>query len=362
MMIKIFFTGLFILSFAINAYSLTREEIEFLVQTKKGTHLLSENNPGGCKTCHAGIRYSGSEEEVQCYTCHGPKHRASKKLEKMRLNIKNAKNVAADFDKPYRHPVERKGLHKYNEVYPVTNPDLPRHSECLDCHSPHDSIPEVPHWGVSGVNIEGKFVKKAYYEYEVCFKCHGADANKPFYQKNKLREFNPNNPSYHPVVAVGKNNYLPSLKEGITYETMIKCSSCHGSDTKGGKRVEGVHGSNNDYILILPYTKKEETLIPNYDLCYSCHRKESILGNESFPYHREHIEGVKVRNWKGTSCSTCHSPHGSEKNKFLIEFNPDYVKRETTTNKIEFKSEGIFRGSCYLKCHDVEHSPKVYAK
>lgn len=360
-MIRFFLISIFLI-FTNFAYSLTKEEIDILVQAKKPTHLLSTNNPSACKSCHAGIRYSGWEEEVQCYTCHGSKNKVSKKLEKMRLIRKEAKDVATDFDKPYRHPVEKKGLHKFNETFPVTNPDLPRHSECLDCHSPHNSVSEVPHWGVSGVDVDGKFVKKAYYEYEVCFKCHGADANKPLYQKNKVKEFNPNNPSYHPVITVGKNNYLPSLKKGLTYETLIKCSDCHGSDTKGSKKVSGVHGSNNDYILVLPYTKKEETLKPEYDLCYSCHRSESILGNESFPYHREHIEGLKSRGWKGTSCSTCHSPHGSEKNKFLIDFNPDYVTKESITNKLEFRSEGIFRGSCYLKCHNVEHSPKSYAK
>ncbi len=346
-----------------NVYAtLTKEEVEFIVQTRKPTHLLRQYNPGGCKTCHAGITYIGNEEEAQCYVCHGTKDKASKKLEKMRLKIKEEKIVSLDFNKPFRHPVERRGLHKYVEIYPVTNASEPRHAECLDCHEPHKSIPEVPHWGVSGVGIDGKFVKKAYFEYEVCFKCHGADANKPVYQKNKVKEFNPANPSYHPVVTTGKNNYLPSLKQGLTYESLIKCSSCHGSDAKGKNRVAGVHGSNNEYILIAPYTKTEDTLKPQYDLCYECHRIESILGNESFPYHREHIEGVKSRNWKGTSCSTCHSPHGSEKNRFLIEFNPDYVSRENSKNKIEFSSEGIFKGSCYLKCHNVEHSPKSYSK
>ncbi len=355
--------NLFILLTIVNGQSInTREEIDFLVQTRKPTHLLKENNPGGCKTCHAGITYIGNEEEVQCYTCHGTKNKRSKKLNQMRLKIKESKIVSEDFEKLYRHPVERRGLHKYIEIFPVTNPYEPRHAECLDCHNPHKSIPEVPHWGVTGVGADGKFLKNAYFEYEVCFKCHGADANKPLYQKNKVKEFNPNNPSYHPVVAPGKNNYLPSLKVGLTYESMIRCSSCHGSDSKDKKRVSGVHGSNNEYILVASYTKTEETIKPQYDLCYECHRIESILGNESFPYHREHIEGVKARDWKGTSCSTCHTPHGSEKNKFLIEFNPDYVTRDSINNKIEFVSEGMFKGSCYLKCHNVEHSPKSYSK
>ncbi len=351
---------MFILCFSVT-YAYTPDEFNRLL-AKVPTHNLPHNNPNGCKTCHGGVAYMGGQEEELCYICHGPKIKSTERLKKAKLKTVKAADVRTDFEKPYRHPVGKTGLHKDKETYPVLDPATSRHAECLDCHDPHYSIPEIPLLAVSGVTIEGKFTNANYGEYEVCFKCHGADANKPYYAKNKVREFSPDNPSFHPVVTTGKNNYLPSLKKGMTHETIISCTSCHGSDTKGAKWVRGVHGSENEYILVLPYTKKEETLTPRYDLCYKCHREDSILGNQSFPYHRQHIEGVKARNWKGTSCSTCHNSHGSVKYPFLIEFNTDYVKNDEVTQKLEFKSEGVFRGSCYLRCHDVDHSPKTYGQ
>lgn len=342
-------------------YALTKEEKTIIVSSRVPTHFLSQNNPNSCKTCHSSVGYIGGDEENQCYLCHGSsKVRMGMVGKKGKLRTVSSSEVSDDFTKPFRHPVEKAGLHNPLEKYPIVDPNVPRHAECLDCHNPHYSIPEMPFLGATGIGIDGKFKQYADEEYEVCFKCHGSANNKLFYQKDKQKEFDPKNPSFHPVVDIGKNNYLPSLVKELNYESKIKCSSCHGSDERNSKRFKGVHGSDNDYILILPYTKKEEVMLPRFDLCYKCHRKESILDNQSFAYHREHIEGVKSRNWKGTSCSTCHNSHGSTKYKFLIDFNPDYVQKDTVTNKIEFVSEGIFSGSCYLRCHNVDHSPKKY--
>lgn len=361
-MVKYFIFTVSFLFFSSNTlFAYTPEEFQRLL-TKAPTHKLSQNNPNGCKTCHGGIAYTGGQEEELCYLCHGPKVKKIEKHKKARLKVIEAQDVRTDFEKPYHHPVEKRNLHSETERYPVLDANIPRHSECLDCHSPHYSIPELPLLAVSGVFYDGRFNDVNYGEYEVCFKCHGADMNKPPLQKNKVKEFSPENPSFHPVVAVGKNNHVPSLKKGMTTETIISCTSCHGSDDKGKKFVRGVHGSNNEYILVLPYTRTEETLIPNYDLCYKCHRKESILGNQSFPFHSQHIEGVKARNWKGTSCSTCHNVHGSTQYRFLIEFNQDYVKKDSQTQKLEYSSDGVFKGTCYLRCHDTDHSPKTYGQ
>jgi len=356
----IFFLMLHFLILSKAIFALTKEEKTILISSRIPTHYITQNNPNGCKTCHSSIGYLGGDEENQCYLCHGgSKIRLSIETKKKKLKTVSVGDVSKDFSKPYRHPVEKSGLHNPLEKYPIVDPNTPRHAECLDCHNPHYSIPELPYLGATGIDIDGKFKKYADEEYEVCFKCHGSAMNKPPYQKDKQKEFNPKNPSYHPVVDIGKNNYLPSLVKELNYESKIKCSSCHGADERYSK-LKGVHGSENDYLLVLPYTKKEEVMIQKFDLCYKCHRKESILGNQSFPYHREHIEGVISRNWRGTSCSTCHNVHGSTKYKFLIEFNLDYVQKDSVSNKLEFVSEGLFSGSCYLRCHNVDHSPKRY--
>lgn len=359
-MIRLHRIFIFLISLAIinNAFGLTRDEKLIIVSSRVPTHYQTKNNPNGCKTCHTSSGYIGGDEEKQCYFCHSKNQRiigSQKKIKPLQ-----SRDIEEDFNKPFRHPVEKQGVYNPLQKYPIVEPKTPRYSECLDCHHPHYSIPEIPFLGASGIGIDGKYKQFADEEYEVCFKCHGSANNKPAYQKDKQKEFDPKNPSYHPVVDIGKNNYLPSLEKNYNYESKIKCSDCHGSDERKPNRMSGVHGSENDYILVLPYTRKEEVMIPKYDLCYKCHRKESILGNQSFTYHREHIEGVKSKNWNGTSCSTCHNSHGSLKYKFLIDFNPDYVQKDSVTNKIEFTSDGVFKGSCYLRCHNVDHSPKRY--
>jgi hypothetical protein len=233
-------TGLFLcpafmfILFVCDAFAFTEQEF-LLLLAKTPTHKIISNNPNGCKTCHGGVGYSAKQEEEVCYLCHGVRSKSSKRLKKAKLKPLVATNVRKDFEKPYHHPVERNGLHNAKEKFPVIDPNIPRHSECLDCHDTHYSIPEIPLLAVSGIDIAGKSTRYNLAEYEVCFKCHGADTNKPAYQKNKVREFDPKNPSFHPVVDIGKNNYLPSLERGLKVDTLIQCSSCHGSDEKGQK-------------------------------------------------------------------------------------------------------------------------------
>lgn len=329
-------------------------ELEMVIPT----HRLSSKNPNGCKICHGGLGYIGRLEEKLCYVCHGRLKRIENP--KPAAVAVAASDVKKEFEKPHRHPVERFSLYQAKQEYPVRIATKPRYAECLDCHDPHRSIPGSPIAGVSGLGIDGRTVKHADEEYQVCFKCHGPSLNKPTNQKDKIREFRTDNPSYHPVVAPGKNNTLPSLVREYTYESTITCSTCHGSDERSLGHLKGPHGSENEYILVRPYNKREDSLSMKFDLCYKCHREDSILANESFKFHREHILGVKTRAWKGTSCSTCHTPHGSVKYRFLIDFNPDYVTKSTSLQKIEFTSDGLYQGSCTLTCHDVDHAHRRY--
>ncbi|MFQ6083924.1 MAG: cytochrome C, partial [Candidatus Aminicenantia bacterium] len=94
-----------------------------------------------------------------------------------------------------------------------------------------------------------------------------------------------------------------------------------------------------------------------YELCYKCHKRESILKNESFPYHRLHIVSVR------TSCFTCHSSHGSQINTHLIKINEridPFRIQVSSSGRLEVIDKGRFSGECYLKCHNVDHNPKSY--
>jgi predicted CXXCH cytochrome family protein len=302
-------------------------------------------------------------EEQNCLKCHNG-HTASKDLE-------------ADFAKLSTHPVDNyQGIHEPGED-PYT---MNKHVECLDCHDPHSANSlgneQAPFnrsltKGVSGVNAAGDLVEEAGYEYEICFKCHaGQHSTTPHVPRvinetNTRLEFDPNNPSFHPVEAPGKNQFVPSLISPYTTASIIYCTDCHSSDTgtnAGGQGANGPHGSAWEPLLERRYETsngmRESSAL--YALCYKCHSRSSILGNQSFKEHKKHIEGEKA------SCATCHDPHGissaqgnSTNNAHLINFNTLEVQ-PSNSGKLEFIDLGQRRGKCYLKCHNKNHDPKSY--
>jgi hypothetical protein len=225
---------------------------------------------------------------------------------------------------------------------------------------------------VGGVNLSGGTVTRVQYEYEVCFKCHGDRAgvqpmiSRQVVQNNTRLEFAPSAVSFHPVQAAGKNSFVPSLRPGLTTASLIYCTDCHGSDTgrkAGGVGPNGPHGSNNKPLLTARYDTADNTpeSATTYALCYACHDRSSILGDQSFPTHNRHI--VMDR----TPCSVCHDAHGIAssqgtrmRNAHLMNFDMTVVRPDPVTQRLEYTSQGIGRGSCTLTCHGVAHSPKSY--
>jgi hypothetical protein len=94
-----------------------------------------------------------------------------------------------------------------------------------------------------------------------------------------------------------------------------------------------------------------------YELCYSCHDRASILGDNSFEDHRKHIVE------ENTPCNACHDPHGisssqgtSTNNTHLINFDTDIVSPDNSIGaRFRFEDLGEFRGRCYLRCHGQNH-------
>jgi cytochrome c553 len=173
-------------------------------------------------------------------------------------------------------------------------------------------------------------------------------------------EFDQANPSYHPVTVAGANYNVPSLTSGMDESSIIYCTDCHNSDSTS--ETKGPHGSRYPYLLAYQYETDDDTeeSIFAYELCYRCHDRESILNNESFKFHKKHIK-------KKTPCSACHDPHGisfsqgnSTNNSNLINFDTSIVFPDPDTGRLEFEDLGTFRGQCYLKCHNKEHSPAEY--
>ena len=194
--------------------------------------------------------------------------------------------------------------------------------------------------------------KRSTSEYELCFKCHSYSANLPSDQKNKAEMFNISNQSYHPVIAPGKNNDVPSLLNPLTISSTIKCTDCHNNNDPLGPR--GPHGSDYVHLLVRHFNPNDGLeQASEYELCYYCHNRTSILSNRSFFYHNLHITTV------GTSCRTCHNPHGSIRYAHLIDLD-NYSIRSSSSGRMEYVRFGPRSGQCFLTCHGHDHNPATY--
>jgi len=264
---------------------------------------------------------------------------------------------------------------------------------CADCHNPHLTSAlqvEPPNvsgllQGVPGMDRNGVAVRPATYEYEICFKCHADFSGDVPYvfravsQTNLRLAFDINNPSYHPVLDMGKNLSVPSIPSSLSptmrASQIIGCTSCH-ADDQGGSR--GPHGSSFPPILKERY-ETSDGWAESYDvyaLCYRCHERSSILADVSFQKkaigrttpsgggHSGHLLA-------GTSCATCHDPHGVKvppglppgttgDHTSLINFAAQAVQPVPGAVYPVFRQTGTFSGSCTLVCHGVTHKAWSY--
>jgi len=328
-------------------------------------HLDNPMLPEGCGSCHVGHGLSNEPmlaraEEDFCYQCHGTEDDAAAMRSAGRLSpLARPAQIESAFDKPYRHPVERKGDHRPDERLPqLATGDSQRHAECVDCHSPHTRGNEAGRRRVTGYSVTGSRVDDAASEYEVCFKCHSDDILTEGRQRNLRLLMGPTARSSHPVAIPYTGSVSPSLTSGTT-GALMKCSDCHGNDDRDGPR--GPHGSAYPGLLVDRYETSplaDESPYA-YALCYRCHDRASILGNESFPYHRQHIVGDPAHQIPGTSCATCHNTHGSLEAAHLIDFNPEAVG-PSGISPVRYVDLGNGHGECYLLCHNKSHDPARY--
>jgi predicted CXXCH cytochrome family protein len=314
-----------------------------------------------CGSCHRPHTAGGRErllrheaEENNCLSCHDASVAQT--------------DLTTLFTSISTHPVQNyTGIHD-----PTENPlTMSQHVECADCHNPHVSstapatAPSIkPSMvGVSGLSSSGAFVEQARYEYEVCYKCHStqnfsaAVVDRVSGTNDISEEFDPSNPTYHPVEQIGRNTNVPSLLQPFNTTSMLYCTDCHGSDDAGG--AQGPHGSMWRPLLVDSYTTTDPTVESPaaYALCYRCHNRSSILEDESFPKHHLHIAD------SNTACSVCHDPHGARSSPDatnLINFDRDVVTEAANGQGPEFHDTGSFQGNCTLMCHGVNHENTTY--
>jgi predicted CXXCH cytochrome family protein len=289
-----------------------------------------------------------------------------------------------------------------------------RHSECADCHNPHQVQPApaansaltaagAP-WGasgslngVSGVSVVNSPVvdsAPAYTfldgvtnlvtsEYQLCFKCHSgfttltsnAGLKPTQYALDKGVEFNPANPSYHPIEAAGKNT-TPKMAASLagtspyklwnfTTASTIRCLSCHATSTTLGPTGTSdptatpgptpdptatppapgsalpPHTSLNRGILLRNYqdrvlkTAGAAYSSGDFALCYVCHAEEpfanatqpAATNDTNFPYHGLHVSALMPYG-AGTDINTPGSGSG---NAICAEC---HFRIHSTTNKV----------------------------
>ncbi|MEZ5063778.1 MAG: cytochrome c3 family protein [bacterium] len=376
-----------------------------------GDFLVQDNTAGAlCRTCHETAYWTSSSHYVSgriwngvppdpwphtdyanvsdnaCESCHNPHTAATPERllnqapEETNCLVCHNGNVArtdldAEFAKVYTHPIDGTvGIHDSEEPGLVVD----RHVECSDCHNGHAANPaggfppEVSGWqyGVKGVDTAGGAVDPASYQYETCYRCHADSPGLPtptiprvVAEANKRLQFDPANPSYHPVETAGANPNVPSLLGNWSESSVMYCIDCHTNDEgprSGGSGPEGPHGSSYPALLGWRYETADRTQesVSAYNLCYRCHSRASILSDISFGEHRRHIVN------EDTPCSACHDPHGVRvgggggDHTHLINFDTSIVSPRNGV--LEFNDNGLFHGSCTLSCHGESHSNETY--
>jgi len=291
-------------------------------------------------------------------------------------SVQRAANILAD--------LRKFSIHDTNP--PADPADRAEHATCTDCHEPHTMVSGPPAHAPSmaanfgeiprDLDRQGNRTGSVSYEYEVCFKCHGDEnltrrspwISRQIAQTSTALQFDPSAPSFHPVVAPGRNARVPSLRAGWTEGSLVLCSDCHGSDNSrkgGGTGPNGVHGSSYGPILLNRYDSSDFTPESSaaYALCYRCHDRDGaggILQDRSFP-HRLHVVDAR------TPCSACHDAHGiasaqgnRRNNSHLINFDTSIVFPDPLTGRVEFNDQGTFTGSCTLTCHGTTHQRTQY--
>lgn len=343
---------------------------------------VSEN---GCLNCHRVHSAGKSErllrfarEEDNCLNCH-------------RGGVA-ATNIESELRKRSVHPV----FVSQSRHDPAEEPRTQlRHVECADCHNPHavsslgpriensapnlSPVPVGPTMQfVSGMDRSGRAIDQSRFEYEVCFKCHAdgitrdffADIQRQIHQTNTRLELQTSNPSFHPVIGPRRNPEVVSLLPPMQVGAVIGCTECHDSDNaaRGAAPLQatGPHGSIYEPLLIENYeTAEYVTESPQaFALCYRCHDRDSILGDESFPLHSAHVARGR------SSCSACHDAHGisrtqgnTRNHSNLINFDLNVVRPAgSTSSRIVFEDRGMYRGSCTLTCHGVVHVGFEYGR
>ena len=274
---------------------------------------------------------------------------------------------------------------------------------CSGCHDVHTRTPNRGYLGKTlSFSAQGNTLNKSpSADYEICFGCHGDKHGYDQQGRATPVIFGVSANSAHPVGNYGKGFGSVSLLQSSP--KFLSCQSCHGDSENF---LAGPHYSREPYLLAFHYETGDGILETeqSYTLCYRCHDRLSILGDQSFKLHRAHIKGdfsdvspeagyglksfngmlpkkATVRAETGyrnrslrtqpsrgsraegssipTSCHTCHDANGSLDFSRLIAFDGTVVS-PATNGTLSFRSLGPGSGECTLYCHGYDHIHSRY--
>jgi predicted CXXCH cytochrome family protein len=406
-------------------------------------HLIDGLASDACAACHSAHRGKSAmllvrpaPQSALCFTCHN--------------GTGASVNVAAQYSDPgvpandpatdawYSHPATALSNHTSDRDPAEFAGVLNRHSACADCHQPHLAddvlaVETVAGWttsgalkGASGVGVsyalDGTptytWKPAAAYEYELCFKCHsGFTQLKPQaggasrWALDKAVELNPDNPSFHPVLAAGTNDtnqMTLSLKGTSPYKlwtfttaSTVRCVNCHGdprlanpdAPPAAGQRL-APHAVENRGMLIanlrdrqlkLPSDPYDDT---DFALCYVCHAEAPFVEpfgdgtpETNFSFHGLHI--VSTATFTGSSGGTVDDPGAGRGNAICAEC---HFRTHGTSYRVDgqdpgprlvnfapnvqpYQGSGQYAGqlqwdatnrSCTLTCHGQNHGARTY--
>lgn len=325
----------------------------------------------------------------KCVNCHDP-HATDDatgiipsmlRLREENLCLGCHTTIEAQIGRAYKHPIATSARHAASEgndstpsQYDDSGADHRRHAECADCHNAHVAradfatvtAPEASQrlYGVSRISVvNGPAGDRPAYtwkgaddlfdprEYEICFKCHSSWTQLPAGAADLSVLTNPNNPSYHPIQARGKNAGIDpgAFENGRTWDSTVYCADCHGSDDL---TTRGPHGSSNRSILRRPEP----------DLCYSCHRYDvygdplAIDATQSLSRFNKRVNGGHAYHVgeQNVACSACHETHGSIEHPALIV--------DGRTPGIVLYTQNAGGGTCTPTCHGTESYTVSYGR
>lgn len=287
----------------------------------------------------------------------------------------------------------------YTRTVKTGNKNLLLTQDCTGCHDPHGK--ERGRLRLTAFDARGQLLdRRPQSVAEVCFGCHaGPEAARLQSGLSDLGQlFAKGTASSHAIGAKAAGRpELPSLRTSA-FQGPLDCGSCHDNPDPSGAR--GPHVSSQTAILKAPFGREKDMARLGEranDLCFLCHDKQSILSNQSFPFHGQHLNGftgsgslaaqrqtpalseasaiLGLRSTRDlrpgragaylpgygepTTCATCHASHGSMRQPALIEFDRSVVS-PSSVGAPSFQRSGLGRGTCTLTCHGYDHVQTRY--